>query len=66
MYVLQWIVTMDYLCNELNDKIYKKFRFFVEHALPKLVHYALCEIKHVVHQYLVASSTGNRQRRIFP
>lgn len=57
---------MDYLRNELNYKIYKKFRFFVEHALPELVHHTLCEIKHVVHQHLVASSAGNGQRCILP
>lgn len=62
----QLIEMMDYLCNELNYKIYKKFRFFVEHALPKLVHHTLCEIKYVVHQHLVASSAGNGQRCILP
>lgn len=57
---------MNYLCNELNYKIYKEFRLLVEHALPKLVYNTLCEIKHVVHQHLVASSAGNGQRCIFP
>lgn len=54
-----------YLCNELDYEVHKKFGFFVEHALPKLIYHTLCKIKYIVHQDLVASSTRYRQRCIF-
>lgn len=45
-----------HLGDQLNYEIHHELGFFVEHALPKLIHHTLCEVEHIVDQDLVTSS----------
>lgn len=54
-----------YLSYELNDEVHNQFGVLVKHALPKLVHHPLREVKDIVDQDLITASTAEGQRSIF-
>lgn len=49
------------MSDELHDELHHQLGLLVEHALPKLVHYTLGEVKDVVDQNVIAPPTGDGQ-----